>query len=666
MDNGVHTFSGFTLNTAGSQTIAVTDGSISKISDPITVNAHVLVFTGGTSQGLTVGAMSSQITIQRLTSGGSHYTTGTITVNLATTSTGGAFYATSTSTTPITTVTIANNQYSASFYYKDTTVGSPTLTVSSTGYTSATTTFTVYAAGTKLVFTAGAGQTLTRYDVSSVITVQLQDASGTPILATDAVTVSLSSSSSGGRFYSDAGGNNQITSVTIASGASSGNFYYYDSSAGTPTLTASSGSLTPATTTFIINSYYLGFRTGSGQTLLTGQVSSSITVRRYNYDGSSYSSGVITVALTTNSSGGHFSANSDGSGTITSIAIASGSSTSSMFYYVDSTAGTPVLTASSAGYTSATTTFTITGSASQLVFTAGASQSLFTNSVSSVITVQRQDAAGYGVTQGGAIVVSLAKTSTTGSFYANSGGTGGAITQITIASGASSANFYYEDTAAGSSTITASYTGLTSATTTFTITLNQVPNGGFESAGNWTTTVTEGYANVQDVDNSIPTYSGYFAELDTTVTVTGTGYASLVNAFGPVAISSIPNTAGSLSIMVLNNGYVSLDGAADGYASIQISVTATDGTQLIYWWGNAPANAPTETATTKVINMGTLPGMFTVGQWVQFSRNLPADWASKGLSSSTSITSIIIRTDGYVSGSNQYGQEIFIDDVQIQ
>ena len=137
----------------------------------------------------------------------------------------------------------------------------------------------------------------------------------------------------------------------------------------------------------------------------------------------------------TTTSSGHFSLNADGSGSITSIAIASGQSTSGTFYYVDSAVGTPVLTASFAGYTSGTTTFTITGPVSKLVFTAGAGQALFTNSVSSVITVQRQDAAGNGVTSGGAITVSLTRTSATGSFYANSGGTGGAITQITIASG---------------------------------------------------------------------------------------------------------------------------------------------------------------------------------------------------------------------------------------
>ncbi len=37
-DRGIHTFSGFNLVTAGSQTITVTDGSISATTNAITVN----------------------------------------------------------------------------------------------------------------------------------------------------------------------------------------------------------------------------------------------------------------------------------------------------------------------------------------------------------------------------------------------------------------------------------------------------------------------------------------------------------------------------------------------------------------------------------------------------------------------------------------------------
>jgi hypothetical protein len=95
-------------------------------------------------------------------------------------------------------------------------------------------------------------------------------------------------------------------------------------------------------------------------------------------------------------------------------------------------------------------------------------------------------------------------------------------------------------------------------------------------------------------------------------------------------------------------------------------LTASDGTQLIYWWGSNPAVAPTTTGTVKVINLGTIQGQFTAGQWVQFSSNLRADWTNAGLSASTYLTSIALQNNGYHTGNSQYGQEIFIDNVAIQ
>ncbi|MGD6808111.1 MAG: hypothetical protein ACQCN3_00270 [Candidatus Bathyarchaeia archaeon] len=104
--------------------------------------------------------------------------------------------------------------------------------------------------GNRLVFTAGASQSVTVGTVSNIITVQVQDTNGNPI--TTGATVNLSSSSGGGGFYSDSGGTQPITSRTIPSGQSSTSFYYKDTTTGTPTLTASSTGLTPATTQFTI------------------------------------------------------------------------------------------------------------------------------------------------------------------------------------------------------------------------------------------------------------------------------------------------------------------------------------------------------------------------------------------------------------------------------
>jgi hypothetical protein len=128
----------------------------------------------------------------------------------------------------------------------------------------------------KLAFTAGSGQTVTAGSVSSVITVQVQDASGNPV--TTGATVSLSTTSSGGNFYSDSAGTQQITSIVISSGQSSGNCYYKDTTTGTPTLTASSTGLTSATTQFTINS-------SSGNLTVTGNLTVDGTIyNKGHYD----------------------------------------------------------------------------------------------------------------------------------------------------------------------------------------------------------------------------------------------------------------------------------------------------------------------------------------------------------------------------------------------
>ncbi|RJO60755.1 MAG: hypothetical protein C4542_08400 [Dehalococcoidia bacterium] len=75
-------------------------------------------------------------------------------------------------------------------------------------------------------------------NVSAMMSIQVQNASGTPFNVTANTTINLTSTSANGKFYSDAAGTNQITSVTISSGSSTASFYYKDSSAGLPTITA--------------------------------------------------------------------------------------------------------------------------------------------------------------------------------------------------------------------------------------------------------------------------------------------------------------------------------------------------------------------------------------------------------------------------------------------
>jgi len=144
---GSYTFSSWSAS--GSITFAdandpTTDATISG-SGTITANfvlpSPKLVYTGGYTQTRTVGQMSTVITVQRQFANGTAMTNGTTTVTLTSNSSGGGFYNQYGDQIP--SVTISNGQSSATFYYMDYTAGHPTLTASATGFTSATTTFTI-------------------------------------------------------------------------------------------------------------------------------------------------------------------------------------------------------------------------------------------------------------------------------------------------------------------------------------------------------------------------------------------------------------------------------------------------------------------------------------------------------------------------------------------
>jgi len=209
-----------------------------------------LFFQTGSGQTLIAGQLSGPITIGRRYNNPDPpivpITTGDLTVALSGAA-GGKFYKDSAGTIPITSIVINDGESSAIFYYKDLKVEKPILKASAGGYVAASTKFTI-TAGTmsRLVFIKGASQTLNVNQTSANIKVRIQNEYGVPFKTTTSRIVSLSTTSAGGTFQHG-------FSITISSGQSdSPDFWYKDSVHGTPTLTASYGSLTPATTTFTI------------------------------------------------------------------------------------------------------------------------------------------------------------------------------------------------------------------------------------------------------------------------------------------------------------------------------------------------------------------------------------------------------------------------------
>jgi len=112
----------------------------------MSASASGLVLTAGAGQSLVAGQLSGQMTVQRRDQYDNLVTSGSLTVNLTSTSLGAAFYSDAGGTTQVSSLVINDGSSSISFWYKDTAVGFPTLTVSTAGLASATSTFMIASA----------------------------------------------------------------------------------------------------------------------------------------------------------------------------------------------------------------------------------------------------------------------------------------------------------------------------------------------------------------------------------------------------------------------------------------------------------------------------------------------------------------------------------------
>ena len=198
---------------------------------------------------LTAGIASSIITVELEDAYGNVINAGSggVTFSLSSTSTAGSFLNTSGNPLSSSRISVANGPATASFEYEDTLAGTPTLTVSTAGF-SATQQETVIPATARALGFSTQPVAITAGQPSAIITVEMRDPYGNPVPAGSAgVTVNLSTSSTAGAFL-DAGGDPLASPVlVIAAGNDSASFAYTDTSAGMPTLTLTSNGLTAAT-----------------------------------------------------------------------------------------------------------------------------------------------------------------------------------------------------------------------------------------------------------------------------------------------------------------------------------------------------------------------------------------------------------------------------------
>jgi hypothetical protein len=502
---------------------------------------------------------------------------------------------------------------------------------------SATTDATVASgAATRLVFLT-APQTLTAGVTSSTITIERQDASGTPVTS-GSTTVDLSTSSSGGAIRNTAD-SSTIASVSIPGGTADASFKYTDTAAGSPRITAADhAAVLPAgsqtETVNAANASKVVFLSGA-QALTAGVTSSTITVERQDQYGNPATNGSLTVNLTTGSTAGVFRNTAD-TAAITSVAIAAGSS-DGLFKYKDTLVGSPQLTASST-LPSATQTETVNAANGAKLVLLTAPQTLTAGVTSSTITVERQDQFGNPAGDG-TITVGLSTSSAPGVFRNTADSS--TITSVSIPAGSSDATFKYKDTLAGSPQITASSGTLTSASQTetvnaaafsrFALALASPQVDGVAFTGTSTLTVQDAFGNTVTTFNAssdnvtiTTTLSGTVSGLsggtkltsaadftNGVATLTGLTYTGTIGTgtFTATSVSGKTGTSGSVTV-----GVGALHHFALSLASPQVDGVAFTGTSTLTAQdvGNNTItgfNASTSNVTLTTTLGGTIAGL---------------------------------------------------------
>jgi type II secretory pathway pseudopilin PulG len=377
------------------------------------------------------------------------------------------------------------------------------------------------------------------------ITVQEQDAFGNP--TTTAETVNLASNSSGTDTFSATSGGSSVTSVSIPSGSSSATFYYGDTKAGSPTITAS-GSLTSATQSETVTAgtaaQFAFTSVPASGSATTGSTIGPITVQEQDAFGNATTT-AETINLASGSSGTHTFATTSGGTAITSISIPSGSSTAT-FYYGDTKAGTPTITASGS-LTSATQVETVTaGSATKLIISSVPFTAAANASATSPFVITPEDAFGNPTTISSSLTVNLSSTSPGAKFATSSGGT--PVTSIVLPALAQSVTAFYGDTVAQTPTLTVSGAGLS-------------PNG------TQSETITSAAATTL-VLSTQPPASAVAGTSFTVAALVEDAYGNLATASPTSVTLSVANNPGSAASTCTNNPVTSSTGSVSFSCSL--------------------------------------------------------------------------------------------------
>ena len=305
------------------------------------------------------------VRVERQDTYGNPVHTGSVNVALALSLGGTKIFAASAGGASTAIVTIPPGQSGADVYFGGTLAGSPVLTASGALTSAAQTQTVTPATASKLMITSPAVSGVAAAAATlGPVTVERRDQFDNPVAAGSTV-VNLSSNSAGTARFSATSGASTATTVTIAGGASQATFFYGDTKAGSPnpTMTVHASGLTDATQAATITPAEVNkLAITSAALSVTASASANrgpLTVERQDEFGNRVSTGgAIAVTLSSNSAGTKiFSASSAGTST-TTVSIPSGGFGVN-FYYGDTKAGSPTVTAASGALANATQQQTI-------------------------------------------------------------------------------------------------------------------------------------------------------------------------------------------------------------------------------------------------------------------------------------------------------------------
>ncbi len=432
--------------------------------------------------------------------------------------------------------------------------GSITIAASAAGLTTGSTTFTIDpGAPTKIV--VGGSATNLASGANRVVTATIQDAAGNTVASDNTTSVTFAQTLGSG---SVAGTGTATAANGVASKTLTGSL------AGTVTITASAPLLTSDSLGFsvipgagdhlVVTSATTNLTSGSGRTLtaelrdaagnlLTGDNSTSVTF-----------------------------AKTSGSGTVTGLGATTAASGVASKAITGGLAGPITITASTAGVTSATTSFTVDHSAADHLTYTSSSTNLAAGA-DRTLTIEVRDAAGNLVTDDNTTSVTFAKTSGAGTVTGLGAATASnGVAEVTVTG-----------QAAGSITIGAAAAGLTADTITFSIvpatdpTQIVITSSTSDLASGATRQLT---AEVRDSGNNlVATDSGRtitFAKSGGAGTVAGLGTATTSNGVAQLTVTGTlagPITIGASAATLASGSttFAIVPGAAD-------RVTVTSGT----------------------------------------------------------------------------------------